>query len=352
MPRITGSSHLSPGASQGNEIQRPGNQGAPNARNRSLLGSLAAVFGCLGRPSPREAGETSTANRSPSAPRRPAPNASSPRETPPRASLARQSALRTGTSEESEVHSPQSGSPGVRLGRRLTPSSSEMARASTARAAPARPMLSKRSETTASSSTANAALPLPRMSKVKKGHVRFESLETHVQEALLDRLDPSRQLGLKDDAVFYRILDKSRLTKDVHGKLTVKGNPNSDADVTNYLELKPSARVDNKEFLSGLPRETRESFENDPSMRYEATRCPASELPHPTLNVMYGKRAREVAQGYPGKNRVLVKINLGDLRAAGGGHLFRDVTASARGQDCQPLIVTLPAGKSVPVEIA
>lgn len=190
------------------------------------------------------------------------------------------------------------------------------------------------------------------MSKVKKGHVRFESLETHVQEALLDRLDPSRQLGLKDDAVFYRILDKSRLTKDVHGKLTVKGNPNSDADVTNYLELKPSARVDNKEFLSGLPRETRESFENDPSMRYEATRCPASELPHPTLNVMYGKRAREVAQGYPGKNRVLVKINLGDLRAAGGGHLFRDVTASARGQDCQPLIVTLPAGKSVPVEIA
>lgn len=362
MPRITGSSHLSPNASQGNEMQRPGNQGASNARSRSLLGSLAAVFGCLGRPPTRETGETSTTNRSPSAPRRSAPNAASPRETPPhltppretppRASLARQRALRTGTSEESERYPAQGGPQRERLGRRLAPSRGATDRASTSHAATARPMLSKGLATTGSSSTANAVRLAARMPKVKKGHVRFESLEPHVQEALLDRLDPSRQLGLKDDAVLYRMMDKSFLTQDEHGRFTVEGNPNSEADVTNYLELKPSALVDDQAFLSTLPRETRESFQNDPSMRYEATRCPASELPHPTLNVMYGKRAREVAQGYPGKDRVLVKIKLGDLLEAGGGQTFRDVKAAARGRDCQPLIVTLPAGKSVPVEIA
>ena len=213
-------------------------------------------------------------------------------------------------------------------------------------------MLSKGIATTGSSSTANAAQLAARMPKLKKGLVRFESLEPHVQEALLDRLDPARQLGFDHKTVFYRTLDNSFLKRDAHGKLTVEGNPNSTADVTNYLALKPNTLFDNKELLSTVPRDIRESYLNDPSMRYEATRGPATELPHPTLNVVYGKRAREVAQGYGGQNSVLVKIKLGDLLEAGGGQVFRDAMASARGRDFHPLIVTLPPGKSVPVEIA
>ncbi len=172
-----------------------------------------------------------------------------------------------------------------------------------------------------------------------------------MQEALLNRLDPAKLLGFDHNTVFYRTLDKSFLKQDKHGKFSIEGNPNSEAHVVNYLELKPKSLLDDKVYVSTLEPETLEKQRKDPGMRYTPTHPRASELPHPTLNVMYGPHAEAACNLYAGKNHVLVKIRWDDLRKAGGGQAFNDTSGARAAEGNRPLIVTLPAGKSVPVEI-
>ena len=484
MPRITGNSHLPSAAPQGNETPQGGNQGTPNARNRSMFGSLGAALGNLGGSRNRATQGAPTASHSPSPPRRAAPNASpsrpaptrgqsnltalqtlawagvephafreavgelitngrplppdmkaalerqgvdthvpmdggamvhppllalslsvarelksrpsigtphraniAPASQPPsngaprRAGLARQNALSPERRQEYEAQYPQRGSlggrrpapaiaerpmgpvsrddgqhrmqpMGERLNERRTPASGEGARASTSNAPTARPMLPKRSEATGSSSGAtSAAQPAAPTPNLRRGRIAFESLEPHVQEAVLNRLDPAKQLGFNHNTVFYRTLDKSFLKQDKQGKFSIEGNPNSEAHVVNYLELKPKSPLDDKVYVSTLEPETLEKQRKDPGMRYTPTHPRASELPHPTLNVMYGPHAEAACNLYAGKNHVLVKIRWDDLRKAGGGQAFNDMSGARVAEGNRPLIVTLPAGKSVPVEI-
>jgi hypothetical protein len=310
----------------------------------------------------------------------PAPSQSPPRSAAPRANLTRQNALSPEKRKEYEANYPQRGSLGgraapsspeepvkvvskaeaqrraqllaARLGGGLPSSSGGAVGASTSKPATSRLGLAKKTGATASSSTANVAQGAAPQPSARRGRIPFESLEPDVQKALLDRLDPVRRLGLTDDTVFYRTLDKSWLKNGPkRGTFVIEGNPNSIASVNNYLQLQRNRFLESKEHMAMLPPEVRQSYQNDPSMRYMPARTPATELPHPTLNVMYGARATEGTEGYTNKNHVLVKMTLGDLRKAGGGQVFNDDSAAARADDCHPFIVTLPAGKSVPVQI-
>lgn len=85
MPRINGTNQLPPVAPQSNGAPRNGNQGVSHARRRSLLGSIGAALGNLGRSSNRETQAPSTGNHSASPPRRAAPTAAPSRHTPARA---------------------------------------------------------------------------------------------------------------------------------------------------------------------------------------------------------------------------------------------------------------------------
>ncbi|WP_206956654.1 AvrPphF family type III effector [Trinickia acidisoli] len=240
-----------------------------------------------------------------------------------------------------------------RLGGRLTAASGQAIPTPTSRPAAMRPGLAKKPGTTAALSAPSATRTATQKPASANGHIPFTSLEPAVQEALLNRLDPIRKLGLNDDTVLYRATDKSWLKKGGKGgQFTLQGNPNSVASITNHLELKRNPFHGNQKLLSTLPPEIRQRFDTDPSMRYAPTATDANKLKDPTLNVMYGNRATDGAEGYANTGKhVLVKMTLGDLRKAGGGQVFFDDSAAARGSNTVPLIVTLPAGKSVPVEI-
>lgn len=75
----------------------------------------------------------------------------------------------------------------------------------------------------------------------------------------------------------------------------------------------------------------------------------AHDLPDPSLNVMYGETAMSRALMYAKPDTVLVKTTLGAFREVGRGAVFFD--GPIENLATVPLIVTLPAGRSIPVEI-
>jgi hypothetical protein len=145
--------------------------------------------------------------------------------------------------------------------------------------------------------------------------------------AFLKKHDPVHQLGLTNASVFFRATERDRIQDGA-----LEGHPAAGATIRNHLALAPNPYM--------------------PGQFMPATML-ALNLPDPALNVMFGPDAYQAAMNYASTNgRVAVKMTLGDIRRAGGGDVFLDVRAPS-GQDnsARALIVTLPAGATVPVTI-
>lgn len=202
----------------------------------------------------------------------------------------------------------------------------------------------------AASAPSSSAARASALTRKPANGIPLTSLDKKVQAAFLARYDPVKKLKLTDQTVFYRSTDKRWLITE--GKKTMlAGNPESVAGINNYLMLRPNHMLTNEAILASMRPETRESLLADPSAKYLPTPMIATNLPDPTLNVMCGEAATTTGAYGGTSNHVLVKMTLGDLRKAGGGQVFYDTSAKAGGSTAQPLIVTLPKGALVPVEL-
>ncbi len=153
----------------------------------------------------------------------------------------------------------------------------------------------------------------------------INTLPKAARAAFLTKHDPVSQLKLTDASEFFRATERDRIQD---GRL--EGHPAAGATIRNHLALAPNPYM--------------------PGQFMPATML-ALHLPDPALNVMFGPDAYQAAMNYASTHgRVPVKMTLGDIRRAGGGDVFLDVRAPS-GQDdsARALIVTLPAGASVPV---
>lgn len=185
-----------------------------------------------------------------------------------------------------------------------------------------------RSALPSSSRTAPGGVGLQGDQYVLKNGAVFPSVNTlapRARAAFLQTHDPVNQLRLDDASVFYRVTERERI---VDGALT--GHPHAGARIRNHLALAENP------YMPGS---------------FKPAEMDALNLPDPALNVMFGTEAYEGVMNYAtSEDRVAVMMTLGDLRAAGGGEVFLDVSARY-GQDneSRALIVTLPQGASVPV---
>ncbi|MFB9087753.1 AvrPphF family type III effector [Erwinia tracheiphila] len=117
------------------------------------------------------------------------------------------------------------------------------------------------------------------------------------------------------------------------------GNPNSSAWVEQHEALRPNHNLQAY------------NLDADDSRGYLPAEIRASELPHPSLNVMAGEHARSAITRYAKNGHVAVKMRLGDFLDK-GGKVYADVTAIASNEETGvALIVTLPEGKQVSVQV-
>ncbi|AXW64053.1 type III effector protein, AvrPphF family (plasmid) [Ralstonia solanacearum] len=182
-------------------------------------------------------------------------------------------------------------------------------------------------------------------------YIPVEALEPALRKAYLERFDPVNALGLTDRSVFYRALDNCYLLADGR-QMRLAGNAKSGAYINHHLQLRPTVALADKARFEMLPAAARERMLEDPLWQYESVSMRAQDLPDPTLNVLFGQQAEQGARSYAKTgNHVVVSMTLGDLRKAGGGQVFLDTRAAMRNDSTQALIVTLPAGETVPVKI-
>jgi hypothetical protein len=156
--------------------------------------------------------------------------------------------------------------------------------------------------------------------------------------------DPVRKLALTDDSVFYRVTDRQFVANSM-----ISGNPKSTATIRNHLALQDHPERQRIEEDIKWPGQTDEARQGLREILQVAATMQADELPDPSLNVMYGSNARSGALEYAEPYDKLCSMTLGDLRRAGGGDVFYDIRPVKKDRDSIPLIVTLPAGKSIPV---
>lgn len=155
------------------------------------------------------------------------------------------------------------------------------------------------------------------------------------RERFLNQHDPMRFMrGLNANTSLYRSTERRYVS---NGR--IQGNPNSCAIVERHDKLVPN--VMGRQF-SNAPIGTARAY--SPAQGY------ASEL-GPSLNVMVGSAARNIATRYSANpNSITVKMKLGDFLQR-GGRVYLDVGSAVAGNaDTVPLIVTLPAGQSVPFQ--
>jgi hypothetical protein len=175
----------------------------------------------------------------------------------------------------------------------------------------------------------------------------IDSLAEPQRSNLLKNNDPVQKLGLTDESVFYRVTERMWVANS-----RISGNPESMARITNHLALQDNLQrvwfakeLESPELGEEDRQGLREMLDRMP--HHIIATMDADELPDPSLNVMYGEAAASGARLYAENDMVLVKIRLGDLRKAGGGAVFYDRTSAMEGA----LIVTLPAGRSIPISI-
>ncbi|MEW5291060.1 MULTISPECIES: AvrPphF family type III effector [Erwinia] len=159
-------------------------------------------------------------------------------------------------------------------------------------------------------------------------------LSEQSRNEFLSHHDPMSKFDLDSETPLYRTTDKKFVK---NGKMA--GNPNSGAWIEQHEELTSN------HFLQGY------DLSADDSRAYLPKQIRASDLPHPSLNVMTGPEAREAIGKYTRNGHVAVQMRLGDFLER-GGKAYTDVTAAAsNGDTATALIVTLPEGKKVPVRV-
>lgn len=162
----------------------------------------------------------------------------------------------------------------------------------------------------------------------------IHQLSEQSRNEFLDCHDPMSKFDLDSETPLYRTTDKKFVK---NGKMA--GNPNSGAWIEQPEELTSN------HFLQAY------NLPADDSRAYLPKQIPASDLPHPSLNVMAGSDARSAIGKYTRNGHVAVEMRLGDFLER-GGKAYTDVTAAAsNGETATALIVTLPAGKKVPVRV-
>ena len=181
---------------------------------------------------------------------------------------------------------------------------------------------------------------------------RIDQLSDADRDAFLARFDPMRTLNLTGDSRLFRATEASRI---VNGRMA--GNPNSKALIANHFFFQDNPAIER--CMRYLSRDDLSSEDHEQIRRSIAEMSPitpvqmnASELHEPSLNVMHGTDAANGVRGYSGDRPgcVTVSMKLKDFQDA-GGVVFRDVSSIVDGGDLSPLLITLPKGKSVPVEI-
>ncbi|MFW3167406.1 AvrPphF family type III effector [Pseudomonas syringae pv. syringae] len=150
----------------------------------------------------------------------------------------------------------------------------------------------------------------------------------------LNTHDPMRAMGLHSETPLYRTTERGY----VRGG-QIAGNPQSCASIALHEELRPNPYAG---YIGASPHEAR---------AYLPKQAHATDLGVPSLNVMVGSNARNAIQGYAHGNHVAVKMRLGDFLEK-GGKVYSDISSAADdGETARALIVTLPRGKKVPVDI-
>ncbi|KOP60711.1 type III effector [Pseudomonas coronafaciens pv. porri] len=154
------------------------------------------------------------------------------------------------------------------------------------------------------------------------------------REQFLNTHDPMRAIGLNSETPVYRTTESHY----VRGGM-LAGNPESCASIALHEELRPNPYAS---YIGASSHEAR---------AYLPKQAHATDLGVPSLNVMVGSRARSAIQGYSHGNHVAVKMRLGDFLEK-GGKVYSDISSAAdNGETARALIVTLPRGKKVPVDI-
>lgn len=221
------------------------------------------------------------------------------------------------------VPAPRDAGPSSRIGTGPTSSSAQQTRSDSAPAAPAYVLADGRKFT-----SVNALSPEDRA-------------------AFLAVHDPVQQFGLTDDTLLYRTTEKQW----VKGS-RIRGNPNSCARIANHLAVVDNPVLKDPVTLAQLGPQARHAVLTDRGARFHPVDMRATDLQQPTLNVMAGPNGKSGATAYAqGPEYVVVSMRLGDLRKAGGGEVFLDVSSVARSDKMPALIVTMPDEKAVPVKI-
>lgn len=185
---------------------------------------------------------------------------------------------------------------------------------------------------------------MPQRSQSRSGHRAPAPELTHVrqlppdeQERFLSEHDPMRYMhNLNANTSLYRTTERRYVSNGC-----IQGNPESMARIVRHDKLVANQ---SSRFYADARVGTAEAYSPAPAR--------ASDL-GPTLNVMAGSQAHTFAAMYgrQNPNNIVVKMKLGDFLQRGGKVYFDVGSAITGDRDTAPLIVTLPHGESVPVQI-
>lgn len=159
-------------------------------------------------------------------------------------------------------------------------------------------------------------------------------LSDEARHNFLSQHDPMISMGLHADTPVFRTTERKYIKNGM-----MAGNPNSVARIALHEEPRFN------------PMSSHYGVTADQAHAYLPRKMRAAELRVPSLNVITGSEARNAVRGYAKGNHVAVQMRLGDFLER-GGKVYNDVSAMGVDDDTSSaLIVTLPKGQRVPVQI-
>jgi hypothetical protein len=188
-----------------------------------------------------------------------------------------------------------------------------------------------------------------------KTHTHVNTLSDADREAFLSFYDPIRRLGLTGDSAFFRSTEPWR----VEGG-RIAGNEETCARIENHQAIEtrrnPFVPVDACDDELQQFEEAgiwiRKTIPVEMKAHELTDHSKPDRPPLPSLNVAFGPGGLDLARGYQKEGDVIVKMYLRDFLAAGGGLAFDDVSsAAAQDEHARALVITLPKGKTIPVEV-
>lgn len=177
------------------------------------------------------------------------------------------------------------------------------------------------------------------------------SLPESERTKFLQEHDPVRTLQLTDESKFYRVAARSAIINS-----TISGGAEEiKARISNHLALTDSPALKRIKALLSNPNLDQASRDILSNHSKKLSKVPlsmeAADLPDSGINVMHGPDAIGAAMDYMKADRILIEMNLGDFRRAGGGVVFRDIGSAGSYTDTVPLFISLPEGATIPVKL-